>query len=548
VPGDPTVGASRHHIGMNTEHPVNRDETVQRRTVSGSAREPLPGSQKIGEPGDSEPIQITVVLRRRSALPADLSTVDSTGVIGRAELADRYGADPADVGAVTDAVTAIGAAVVSTDLGSRRMRIAGSVRALEKLFGTTLDMVRAPDPTTGSELEYRQRRGELTVPSSLQDVVVAVLGLDNRPQARTRSQVASAKAVSISYTPVDLGKVYNFPVGTDGSGQTVAIIELGGGFGQSDLDTYFGGLGVTPTVTAVSVDGARNEPGGDPSGADGEVLLDIEVVGSLAPRAEIVVYFAPNTDDGFLDAVSEAAHAVPTPAAISISWGQNEDEWTEQARRAMDAAFADAAALGVMVSAAAGDDGSTDRAADDRAHCDFPASSPHVLACGGTSLHADVTAGTVTSETVWNNGAGRGATGGGVSRRFGRPRWQARAGVPARPGGHSGRGVPDVSADADPSTGYEVFVDGARQIIGGTSAVAPLWAALTARLVQALGRPLGLLQPILYAGVAAGAAQPGFRDITDGDNGRYHAGPGWDACTGLGVPDGEALLALFRST
>src|SRR5206468_1951640 len=146
-----------------------------------------------------------------------------------------------------------------------------------------------------------------------------------------------------------------------------------------------------------------------------EVLLDIEVVGALAPAAEVLVYFAPNTDAGFLDAVATAAHAEPAPAAISISWGQNEDEWTEQARTAMDEAFADAAALGVTVTAAAGDDGSTDRATDGRAHCDFPASSPHALACGGTSLRADPTTGAVSSETVWNNGNGRGATGGGVS-------------------------------------------------------------------------------------------------------------------------------------
>jgi kumamolisin len=379
--------------------------------------------------------------------------------------------------------------------------------------------------------------------------VTAVLGLDDRPQARSRVRIARAQAVSVSYTPIDLGKVYRFPDGTDGSGQHIAIIELGGGFAQSDLDAYFGGLDLaTPTVTAVGVDGAANAPGNDPSGADGEVLLDIEVVGGLAPGAQILVYFAPNSDAGFLDAVATAAHADPAPAAISISWGQNEDEWTPQARTAMDDAFADAAALGVTVTVAAGDDGSTDRASDGQAHCDFPASSPHALACGGTSLRADPATGAVSSETVWNNGSGRGSTGGGVSSSFPMPQWQAAAGVPEGAAGTSGRGVPDVSGDADPQTGYQVLVDGSAQVIGGTSAVAPLWAALTARLVQALGRPLGLLQPALYAGVAAGAAQPGFRDVTVGTNGRYEAGPGWDACTGLGVPDGEALLTVLRGS
>ena len=516
---------------------------AQRSTLPGSDRAPLPGAEKVAEVSGDEQIQVTVVLRRKAPLPSDLP-----GPISRAELAEKYGADPADVRAVSEAAAAVGATVVSTDLASRRVLVAGTSHVLESLFGTSLDVKAASDKVTGERLEYRAREGALSVPSDLHGVVTAVLGLDNRPQARTRLQVARALAASVSYSPLDLGKIYKFPADTDGTGQIVAIIELGGGFAQTDLDQYFGGLGITgPKVTAVGVDGAVNVPGGDPSGADGEVLLDIEVVGALAPGAEVLVYFAPNTDAGFLDAVSDAAHADPAPAAISISWGQSEDDWTAQARHAMDAAFADAAALGVTVTVAAGDDGSTDRATDNKAHCDFPASSPHALACGGTSLHADAAAGTIASEVVWNNGAGRGATGGGVSATFAQPSWQAGAGVPDRSSGKAGRGVPDVSGDADPQTGYNVLIDGTASVIGGTSAVAPLWAALTARLVQALGRPLGLLQPVLYAGVAAGTVQPGFRDITDGNNGQYEAGPGWDACTGLGVPDGDALLAVLRA-
>jgi kumamolisin len=276
------------------------------------------------------------------------------------------------------------------------------------------------------------------------------------------------------------------------------------------------------------------------------VLLDIEVAGALAPGADIVVYFAPNSDAGFLDAVSQAAHADPTPTAISISWGQSEDGWTGQALQAFDQAMADAATLGVTVTAAAGDDGSADRVSDGNAHVDFPASSPHVLGCGGTKLVADTTSGTATSETVWNNGAGNGATGGGVSDIFALPTWQQAVGVPAASVPGTGRGVPDVAADADPSTGYRVRVDGRDVVIGGTSAVAPLWAALVARLAQKAGQPFGLLQPLIYAGVEAGAVAPGFRDITDGDNGAYAAGPGWDACTGLGVPDGQTLVGVVQ--
>ena len=225
---------------------------------------------------------------------------------------------------------------------------------------------------------------------------------------------------------------------------------------------------------------------------------------------------------------------------ISISWGQSEDSWTAQARTALDQALADAAALGVTVCVAAGDNGSSDGQASGN-HVDFPASSPNALGCGGTSLVADPTTGAVSSETVWNDGSSGGATGGGVSDVFAQPSWQATAGVPAS-GGHTGRGVPDVAGDADPQTGYQILVDGQQQVVGGTSAVAPLWAGLVARLAQAAGQPFGLIQPALYAGAGPGVDVAGFTDITSGNNGSYSAGPGWDACTGLGSPDGTALL------
>ena len=330
----------------------------------------------------------------------------------------------------------------------------------------------------------------------------------------------------------------------------IAIIELGGGFGESDLTTYFGGLGLpTPTVHAVGVDGAKNVAGKDPNGADGEVLLDIEVAGAVAPGAHQKVYFAPNTDAGFVDAIAKAAHAKPTPTAISISWGQSEDEWSAQGRAAMDSAFTDAALLGVTVTAAAGDNGSGDNDTAPAAHVDFPASSPHVLACGGTNLQLDAS-GAVTSETVWDGGSSGGATGGGVSDAYPLPDWQKNAGVPHRAGAStSGRGVPDVAGDADPQTGYRVLVDGNEAVIGGTSAVAPLWAAISCRMAQALNKPrLGLLHPVIYKAAQAGKAAPGFRDITKGNNGAYKARAGWDACTGLGVPDGPALLEVLRGS
>lgn len=521
-----------------TEQTPSGNPSTGNRPLAGSTRAAAPRARDAVPLAAGTTVEVTLVLRRRADLPSDVVT--SAQNLSRADLGDRFGADPADVETVRSVVEGAGLTVQSVDAPSRRVQVSGAVEDVTRLFGVDLREVTSESPS-GREVRHRQREGAVSLPVGLDGPVTAVLGLDDRPTARAQFRLAPAAAPSTSYSPPDLARVYEFPEG-DGAGTRIAVLELGGGYRTEDLDAYFSGLGLTtPTVTAVGVDGAGNSPGAA-DGADGEVMLDLEVAGALAPGAELVVYFAPNTDRGFLDALSEAVHADPTPAAVSISWGGPEDTWTEQARTAFDDALADAAALGVTVTVAAGDNGSGDGVQDGAAHADFPAASPHALACGGTSLHARPD-GTVDSEVVWN---GRGATGGGVSSAFPTPSWQEGVGVPDRPGGGSGRGVPDVAAVADPATGYRVRVDGADQVIGGTSAVAPLWAALVARLVAARGSGLGLLQPRLYAGAAAGTSPQGFRDITEGDNGDYAAGPGWDACTGLGVPVGTALRERLR--
>ena len=518
--------------------------------LPGSERQPLADAQPGRDLDESMPIEVTLVTRRREGLPAELVTGPAT--LSRDELAARHGTDPADLALISDVLGRFGLTVTGADAGARRVTVSGPVSAFSQAFGATLRQVSAPHPAAnGGVAQHRYRVGGLHVPAELDGVVLAVLGLDDRPQASPQIRrapgiqaEAAAQTAPTSYTPVEVAQAYNFPAGTDGTGHTIAIIELGGGFGTTDLDNYFSGLGITaPSVTAVGVDGGSNVAGQDPQGADGEVLLDIEVAGAAAPGASQVVYFAPNSDRGFVDAVTTAVHASPTPTVVSISWGQSEDSWTGQARTALDQAFADAAALGVTVTAAAGDNGSGDRASDGKSHADFPAASPHALACGGTSLRVNTATGAVSAETVWNDGSRGGATGGGVSDTFGLPGWQASAGVPGQAGtGRAGRGVPDVAGNADPATGYKVLVDGQSTVVGGTSAVAPLWAALICRLAQATGRSFGLMQPLLYPGASAGTTAAGFRDITQGNNGAYAAGPGWDACTGLGVPDGGALV------
>ncbi len=416
--------------------------------LPGSARGPLPAAEQAGPVDESQRIEVTLVTRRRSALPRDL--VEGPATVTREQLGEQHGTDPADIDFLRIVLAQHALQVTVADPGARRVKVEGSLAALSETFGAELSMVRTPQPGTGQPAEHRYRQGQLRIPAELNGIVLAVLGLDDRPQARphfrraptaTTAEAAGAgtgaapAAAPASYTPPQVATLYKFPAGTDGTGHTLAIIELGGGFGSSDLDAYFGGLSLpVPTVTAASVDGAVNQPGQDPNGADGEVLLDIEVAGAVAPGAAQVVYFAPNTDQGFVDAVTTAVHASPTPTAVSISWGQSEDAWTAQGRTALDEALADAAALGVTVTVAAGDNGSSDAQADGQPHADFPASSPHALACGGTSLRGDPASGVISSETVWNDGPGRGATGGGVSDTFSLPSWQASAGVPARAG------------------------------------------------------------------------------------------------------------------
>jgi kumamolisin len=516
--------------------------------LPGSERAELPSATPAGDALDPQAaIHVTLVLRRRAEVPRELVTGPQT--ISADQLAAQYGASPDDIELVKSTLEGLGLAVTEVDTGSRRVKVSGTVEAMSAAFGTTLTQVTSDHLGTG-QVTHRYRSGALSVPAVLDGVVVAVLGLDDRPVARPQVRwssrtVAPEKqhAAPVPLTALQVASLYHFPAGTDGTGQTIAIIELGGGYQTSDLDTYFSGLGLaTPSVSAVGVDGGANTPGKD-TGADGEVALDIEVAGAVAPGAVQVVYFSTNTSDqGFIDAVSAAVHATPTPTVISISWGGPEPQWQKQSLTAMDQAFQDAAALGVTVTVAAGDNGSSDdpQNASGPAQVDFPASSPHALACGGTTLVGDSSSAKIVSEVVWNEIThNEGAGGGGISAAFPVPSWQGSVTTPPL----SGRGVPDVAGNADPVSGYQIVVGGQQQPIGGTSAVAPLWAGLIARLAQATGAKFGLLQPLIYAGVTPGTDAAGFNDITQGNNGAYSAGPGWDACSGLGSPDGAVLLS-----
>ena len=509
--------------------------------IRGSRREPKPGATKTGPCDPEERVQVTVVLRQRPSRKRSktLAQLAARGErLTRAEYEARYGADPKDVEKVKAFAGEYGLRVSKVNIGARTVILSGTAGAFSCAFQVSLDRYEH------KEGAFRGRTGPVRVTAPLKNIIKGVHGLDNRSQARPHCRIAQAAAVP--YTPPQVAKLYGFPTSMNAQGQTIGIIELGGGYLQSDLDSYFSALRISPlpTVLSVSVDGGKNQPTGDPNGPDAEVMLDIEVAGAVAPGAKIVVYFAPNTDAGFLDAINQAVMDKRNrPSVISISWGGPESTWTSQSLKSYNATLESAAAVGVTVCVASGDNGSSDGVDDGKAHVDFPASSPYALACGGTHLVGS--GNSITDEEVWNDLPNDGATGGGVSDAFSLPPWQKAANIPpsVNPGNHKGRGLPDVAGDADPLTGYRVEVDGSNAVVGGTSAVAPLLAGLIALFNQALASSVGYLNPNLYKKVALSAGT--FHDITRGNNGAYQAGPGWDACTGWGSPVGAAILGVL---
>jgi kumamolisin len=530
-------------------------KTEKRIDLPGSARTLLPGSLKIGPCDPQEQIQVTVFLRRGGS-PKQFPDITKIGKLppaqrqhlSRAQFAAGHGARPADIKKIRAFATQNKLKVVEVSRPRRSVLLSGSISNFSRAFNVELNSYQHSSGTS------RMRSGSIQIPAALSGIIEGVFGLDNRPQAKAHFRIrkqsqnaapaARAQAASASYSAPQVAQAYDFPAGTTGGGQTIGILELSGGYRTTDLATYFKNLGIaTPTVSAVSVDGATNSPTGDPSGPDGEVELDIEVAGAVAPSAKIAMYFAPNTDQGFLDALTTAVHDTKlNPAVVSISWGGPESSWTQQALTSFNSACEDASTIGVTILVASGDDGSTDGVSSGTPTVDFPASSPYVLACGGTKLTLSGTQ--ISSEQAWNElSVNEGATGGGVSEFFALPSYQQSASVPKAPNGFVGRGVPDVAGDADPETGYNVLVDGQQTVIGGTSAVAPLWAGLLARINQSLGKNVGYLNPLLYTK----NVEATLHDITTGSNGTYSAGTGWDACTGLGTPDGAALLAALSS-
>ena len=367
----------------------------------------LPGSEKapaaeavhVKPTNPRSKITVSVIVARKEPLKINRRGGRAAGPVrvSRAEYGRKHTANPDSLKAVKAFAREFNLSVEPdpTAAARRTVTLSGAAADMQKAFGVSLEQKKIGD------VEYRVREGAIHLPKSLLAHVEAVLGLDNRPQATPHFRVLSgirplaAGGAPSSYTPPQVAQAYQFPANASAVGQTIGIIELGGGYQAADLTAYFKSIGVAaPSVTAVLVDGGKNAPTNAQS-ADGEVMLDIEVAASVAPGAKIAVYFTPNTDQGFIDAITTAVHDTTNkPSVISISWGGAESSWTGQSMTALDAACQSAAALGVSITVAAGDNGSTDNTS--AYAVDFPGSSPHVLCCGGTKLEAS--GATISSE------------------------------------------------------------------------------------------------------------------------------------------------------
>lgn len=505
----------------------------------------LVGAHRTSMARSQAKLTLTLQLHARTETPRALEQVVEDIVAGRRppldrkEFAAEFGARREHIAAVRQFAKAHGFRVTNASVARRVVQLSGTRGRLAAAFG--VNAVRYDVAGTS----WQSLTGSIYLPKELAGSVRAVFGFNERPDLQRAGAGAMAARsrkgtkTKVSYTAPEVGDLYEFPKHLDGRGQSIAVIALGGGYLRSDMREYFRALRLPlPDIRWKSVHGARNAPNGDTAMFDGEVTGDIQTVGAIAPRARIVVYFAPNTHRGFFEAISEAVHDPKNRnSVVSISWGQAEVHWRHRTVSALNRVLLEAAALGVTVCCSSGDFGAFADQNDRVPHVNFPGSSPYALACGGTTLIGDRDR--IHSERVWNNHTG--ASGGGVSAIFELPAWQQASRVPKTAKGFVGRGVPDVGANADPLTGYRVYLRGKWGVGAGTSAASPLWAGLVARLNQELGAPLGLIAPMLYDRLGHLVESRAMVLITKGSNGLYRARKGWSACTGLGTPRGLGL-------
>jgi kumamolisin len=522
-----------------------------------------PGSRALRATNLHQWLALTIGVRRKRALPGlaglDAQLPAQRNYLSHQDLQDHYGSDPAAITRIEAFAATHHLVVLRDDRATATLEVAGMVANINAAFGVSL-----LDYTQAQLGSFHARTQEVSVPAELQGDITGVFGLNNHAVLARRPRLATARRASVAqagrpwFIPSELAAVYSFP-DADAHGQCIALLEFGGGVEEAALSEYFRRIGMPkPGVSVIALSGVSIDPLAEPE-ATGEVMLDIEVAGALAGGARIAVYFSTFDEKGVIDAINAVINDTTyRPSVVSVSWGWDENQpfsngilWSPAAIRHVNDSLLAAAHLGISVCVSTGDDGAEAQLRDGRAHVNFPATSPYVLAVGGTTLHVAGSArgGTHVTEVVWNNGSGSG-TGGGISDITPRPSWQDGIVPPSiNPGHFAGRGIPDVAADADPQTGYFVMSGGRYGVVGGTSASAPLWAALLARANALLGARVGNFNALLYQKFGPAGV---LRDIVTGNNdteglldGRFAAKAGWDACTGWGVPDGVKLVQVL---
>jgi kumamolisin len=536
-------------------------------SLKGSEHVNANNHKDLNKTAASEPVTVTLILRRRAdgEKPREMKdfSAKSSNVsqpVSHAKFAALYGADPKELQQVADFAKAQGLEVLESDAARRSVVVRGTADAVNKAFGVELHDYESSRGT------YRSHTGAANLPKNIANLVEAITGLDTHKVpaqhfSTAQRQNPSDPPQTRPLTPQQVATLYDFPSG-NGTGQTIGIYEMEtssgpAGYTTSDLTSTMHALGAelkVPVPIDVSIDGVSNS-----GQSDGETGLDITVASAIAQGATLAVYFTGGTTQNIIHALQHMIHpgaGEPQPTILSISYGwgpddQSADSFSALEFTTLDQLFQDAANLSITVLVSSGDSGAF-IASTTQAQTSYPATEPWVLACGGTTV-GNIN-GTTFDEFVWNDtgAAGPGASGGGVSAQFPVPDYQASVSVPKRNGtGTVGRGIPDIAGNASENSGYEQFINGSSQPVGGTSAVAPLYAGLIALINANLGFSVGFLNPILY-----GLNSSVFRDVVgapgpannslQGVTG-YPAGVGWDACTGFGSVKGVALQNALQA-
>lgn len=531
-------------------------------TIRGHLVPAVRGRHALAQPPDTDQaldLSISLSLRNQSGLTQLIAAQNNphSGLYHRylstREFQARFSPTQATVNQVTAWLRSQGLVVHSVAANHLLIDASGSVATVEAAFQTTLASYQVNGRTVYAPTV------EPSVPDSLTGLIVDIAGLDDvgiythapiiqNHSRSTRPHVGSGPGGG--YTPSELRTAYDMNSlisSADGTGQTVAIFELDG-YSPADVNSYlsFYGLG-SAKYSNVLVDGATNTAG--PGAIEAE--LDMEVVSAIAPGATQKIYIGPNTVQGVNDTYNKIV-TDNIAKVTSTSWGLCEYYSGTNELLALDNIFKQGAAQGQAFFAASGDAGAYD-CGDTNLWVDSPASDLYVVGVGGTSLQTG-SGGSYTSESVWSNpsdtsrgpmGAGGG---GGISAFWGKPSYQTGPGT-INPYSNGNRQVPDVSADADPNTGYSMYCTASASgcpasgwvQVGGTSAAAPLWAGLAADLNQYLAansKPgLGSASVALYGLFNTTQPYPAYHDITSGNNLYFPATSGYDQASGIGTPD-----------